>query len=313
MRPERPRLTVQTWVRSHQGMITARDANRLEIPGDTIQAMVESEFLERTGRGIYRSRAWPERDRQRAIGLCLAHPGLMLSHTSAGQEWQMRRMADRRLHVLCRHASSPMISGVVVHRCRSIDPVDIVEFDDGVLMTSPPRTVFDSSSIIGLDATISVIEQLIDEFCTFDTLEDTVRRLYHPRRPGSQVMRAALASRPPWRAAMQSGAEERVLAAMSAAGLPTPVTQCPITLRSGHTIRVDFGWPEWQVAVEVDDPFWHDFLEARRRDKRRDLQSAAVGWVTARVPTTDRGEELTARLDDLRALLEVRGWRPLAA
>lgn len=308
MRPDRPRLAVQQFSRTHGGIITSRDAAAMGIPSDTIQAMVTSEFLERQARGIYRPRSVPVDDRQHLIGMCLAHPGLLISHTTAGRLWGLRKMPEDGLHVLCPHGSSPTVEGATVHRCRQIDPVDIVPFDDGLVMTSPPRTVFDASWLIGVDATVSAIEHLVGEHCTFETVEDTYRRLHHPRRPGSQTMREALASRPPWRAAMQSGAEERVLAAIASIGLPTPVTQCPIPVASGRPIHADFGWPEWCVALEVDDPYWHDFLEERERDKRRDLRAAAVGWVTCRLPTTDRGHALDATLREVGAVLRVRGW-----
>ena len=72
-------------------------------------------------------------------------------------------MTDPRIHVLVPHGRSPEMEGVVVHRCRRIDPVDIVERADGIRLTSPPRTIFDSADMIGADATASVLEQLLNE------------------------------------------------------------------------------------------------------------------------------------------------------
>src|SRR5262245_51910867 len=126
-----PRLLLQEFMRSRHGIVTARDASALGIGRGTMQSLVEARFLEQVGRGIYRSGAWPEMERQLVIGLCGSHPGLAVSHTSAGREWGYRGMADRRLHLLCPHGCSPDIRDAIVHRCRRIDPVDLVEFGDG--------------------------------------------------------------------------------------------------------------------------------------------------------------------------------------
>lgn len=307
------RRTTQRFVSAHAGLISRRAALIAGVSPSTIRSLVRSDVLVPAGRGIYRSAAWPETERQRGLGLCLVHPTVMLSHTAAGRDWGYRGMIDHRLHVLCPHGSSPQLRypDMVVHRCRRIDAVDVVEREDGLRLTSPPRTIFDASFVIGVEATVSVIEQAISDFgLTLGTLQDTCIRLFHPRRPGSLTMQAALNSRPPWREAMQSGAEVQMLQALERSGFPQPVTQCPVTLRSGRVIHLDFGWPDWEVGVEVDHPFWHDFESARRRDKRRDLESAAVGWITGRISTSDIGPGHVAGLDELRAVLLRRGWRP---
>ena len=78
----------------------------------------------------------------------------------------------------------PEMEGVVVHRCRRIDPVDVVERPDGIRLTSPPRTLFDSADMIGSESTASVLEQLLNEQrVTFGTISDTVQRLLSPAPP----------------------------------------------------------------------------------------------------------------------------------
>ena len=303
------RARVQRWMAAHEGIITARDAGGLGLVPSTLQSMVESGFVDRVERGVFRSGAWPPRERQQLIALCRQHPRLLISHTTALRSWGFRGITDQRLHVLVPHSSTPTASDAVVHRCRRVDEIDAVEMADGVRLTSPPRSVFDAAALLSGDATNAAIEHLLAHHCTFGTLEDTFRRLYHPRRPGGPEIRRALASRPRWRSAMHSKAEARVLEAIAVAGLPTPVPQFAIRLRTGRDVHVDFGWPDVQVALEVDDPHWHDFLEGRRRDKRRDIETAAVGWLTCRLPTTERGAELDARLADVAWVLRSRGWR----
>ena len=95
--------------------------------------------------------------------VCARNPAAMIGFTTAGQLWTYRRMTDPRIHVLVPHGRSPEMEGVVVHRCRRIDPVDIVQRADGIRLTSPPRTLFDSADMIGAEATASVLEQILNE------------------------------------------------------------------------------------------------------------------------------------------------------
>jgi len=236
----------------------------------------------------------------------------MVGFTTAGRLWKYRKLGEFGVHLLVPHGCSPEMDGVVVHRCRRIDPVDIVERQDGIRLTSPPRTLFDSADMLGLSAARSVLEQMLHEkMCTLPTVLDTYRRLAHPNRPGSRTMAAVLASRPLWRDALQSHLEQLVLESIERHGLPTPVTQCPIALPSGRTIHTDFGWPDWRVGLEVDDPAWHDGAENRRNDNWRDRQAAAGGWAVARIARLDVEGPLDDAIQDIAAILELRR-RPAA-
>ena len=75
----------------------------------------------------------------------------VLAFITAARLWKARRLPrDERIHVLVPHGRSPRLSGVVVHRCRAIAPVDITTRDDGLRLTSPPRTLFDIADVLGV-------------------------------------------------------------------------------------------------------------------------------------------------------------------
>ena len=193
-------------------------------------------------------------------------------------------MTDPQIHVLVPHGASPEMEGVVVHRCRRIDPVDIVQRTDGIRLASPPRTIFDCADMIGSDATASVLEQLLNEqSLTFGTITDTVQRLYHPRRPGSRTILAVIRSRPAWREALQSDLEFKVLQEMSRQGLESPVPQFRVRPPGyDNDIRIDFAWPSVKLAIEVDHPAWHAGGFNSHTDKGRDRKLTAIGWTTSR-------------------------------
>jgi hypothetical protein len=195
----------------------------------------------------------------------------------------------------------------VVHRTRRIDKVDVVDRADGIRLTSPPRTLFDAADMLGFSASRSVLEQVLHEgTCTLGTVTDTFARLAHPHRPGTRTMAEVIASRPPWRTALQSGLELRVLEEIERQALPMPIAQCPVELPTGVTIHLDFGWPEWKVGLEVDDPAWHAGVERHHRDLHRDRKASVVGWSVPRVSRIDVEGSLRDAVNDIALILRNR-------
>jgi len=107
-------------------------------------------------------------------------------------------------------------------------------------------------------------------------------------------------------AGAQSPAESRLRVRFIRAGLPRPVTQFPITLRSGLVVHPDLAWPEYRVAVEYDGT-WHDSPDQFHFDRRRLNQLVAEGWIVLHV-TSRRMRELPAVVDEVRRALRSRGW-----
>ncbi len=306
MTPWRPAL--DHWFQTHLGVISAPQLLQLGCSTRTIHRMVARGELVRTHHGVYRSRQWPSSREQEMVALCAMNPHLVIAFTTACILWGCRKVVDHRIHVLAPHPVSPDLAGVVVHRCRRIDPVDIVERPDGIRLTSPPRTLFDSADMLGLSAARSVMEQMLNEQrFTLGTMVDTYQRLTHPNRPGSRTTLEVLASRPTWRRALQSDLEQRVLEEFERQGLPIAVAQCPVQLPTGRTIHLDFGWPQWQVGVEVDDPAWHEGFEERHRDMHRDRKATTIGWLVPRISKIDVNGALADAVNDVAVILRRRG------
>jgi hypothetical protein len=298
------RQEANAWLSTHLGIITAAKLEQLGCSPRNVLKMVERGELAPMFAGVFRSSQWPCGREQVLGAVCARNRAAIIGFTTAGQLWSMRRMADPLIRVLIPHGRSPEMSGVVVHRCRRIDPVDIVERPDGIRLTSPPRTLFDSADMIGADAAASVLEQLLNEHrMTFGTITDTVQRLYHPRRPGSTTILSVLGSRPAWRAALQSDLEVRVLAEIARQHLPVPLTQYRVSLGAADAIAIDFAWPECKLAVEVDHPTWHAGAADSHADKRRDRKLAALGWTSTRITDVDVHTGLPEAVADIGRIL----------
>ena len=299
------RRSMDAWFSTHLGIISVAKLVEFGCGERNIAQMVERKELVTMMPGVFRSAQWPSNREQILAAVCARNLAAMIGFTTAGQEWDLRRMIDPRVHVLVPHGRSPEMEGVVVHRCRRIDPVDIVQRPDGIRLSSPPRTIFDSADMIGAEATASVLEQLLNERkVTFGTISDTVQRLYHPLRPGARTMLAVVRSRPAWQAALQSDLEVKVLEEVSRQSLPEPATQFPMRLPGrDRDIAIDFAWPALQLAVEVDHPAWHDGATDSHADKGRDRKLATIGWTSARITDIDVNGGLREAVADIGQIL----------
>lgn len=299
---------VQQWLQDHSGIVPIAEMMRAGCTRREAYRLASSPDFEIVMPGILRSRHWPLGERQLMVAACARNPRAVVGLTTAAREWSFRGLrAEAGVHLLVPHGCSPALPGVVVHRCRRIDPVDIVRRRDGVRLTNPSRTMFDCADLLGIQRTSSILEQLInDGRGTFTTHAATATRLSSARRPGSRTMRAVIDSRPPWRAAIQSELELMVLREIERQGLPRPEVQYTFVLPTGERIRFDFAWPRHKAVLEVDHPYWHAGTEPSHKDKRRDLKMATVGWQTVRVTDLDVRGGLATSIADVASVLALR-------
>lgn len=310
-----PRLDeLNRWMRDHRGVVTRARLLTMGFGSSSITQLMRSGRLRPIMSGTYVSAAVEVQRLQILTAVCQRYPEVAIGFTTAGSELGFRKMVDPLIHVLTPHSLTPEIPGVVVHRSRRIDPVDIsFERRDGVRLTSPPRTLFDCASLLGEDECASAIEQAIaDRRCTMETLFSTMARLRHPRRPGSTRFESVLLSRPVLRGAARSELERVVRAAIRRAGLPEPIVNMWVDL-AGGPVQIDLAWPDFMVALEVDHPFWHDREAEAARDKRRDMKLAALGWLPQRLSQIAVEKRLDEAMADLREILILRGWVPGSA
>jgi very-short-patch-repair endonuclease len=293
--------------RTHLGVGSTDDLLAVGMSRATVTRWAADERLVRMLPGVFRSPQYEPGFEQWCAAICAAHPLAVVAFTSAALLWRFRSVRRNGIHVLTPHPLNLDIPDATVHRTRRIDAVDVVQRPDGIRLTSPPRTLFDSADMLGFDATRSILEQMLHEgFCTLDTVVDTYQRLAHPHRPGTRILGEVIASKPKWQRALQSDLERRVLDEIRRQGLPEPIAQCPVLLPTGQTIHLDFGWPEWRVGIEVDDPAWHAGAASSHRDGFRDRKASTVGWAVSRVSRIDIESGLSDAMRDVVIIIERR-------
>ena len=276
---------MHAWLQGHVGIVPIAKLVDWGCERRTAYRLVDRGEFDVIMPGILRSTHWPLGRSQLMMAACWRNARAVICFLTAAKEWPFRGVQDHgQVHVMVPSGCSPTLPGVTVHRSDRIDRVDVVSRADGIRLTSPTRTLFDCADALGVDKSVSILEQLIDDGRgTFVTHAATLSRLAGRNRAGTRTMQHVIASRPAWRAAMQSELEVLVLAEIERQGLPRPEVQHRVRLSDGLNIRFDFAWPGKMAGLEVDHPFWHAGTTSSHRDKHRDLSATADGWLTMRI------------------------------
>jgi len=294
------------WYTLHAGVVPMSQLVEFGFTERNVYRMVERNELIILQPGVFQSSQYPTGDLQRRIAACMRNEHVMIARLTAARTWSFRSLPkDRMLHVLVPHGHSPLLRDVVVHRSRAIDPVDIVEFSNGLRVTSPPRTLYDIAGGIGDVSTTSIMEQLIFQGGgTITTHTNTFVRLARADPVSTAVIARVIASKRKWSGALQSDLEAKVLAEILRQGLPRPTAQHTITVDDGnHRIIFDFAWPDRHVGLEVDHPFWHAGVEQTHSDKWRDRKAGVEGWFTSRVTSLDVDGGLKTAIADVAKIV----------
>jgi very-short-patch-repair endonuclease len=69
-------------------------------------------------------------------------------------------------------------------------------------------------------------------------------------------------------------------------------------------VVIDFAWPTFKLAVEVDHPAWHDGELDSHADKGRDRKLTTIGWTSTRITAIDVNGGLREAVADIGQILE---------
>jgi very-short-patch-repair endonuclease len=206
-------------------------------------------------------------------------PEAVLSHWSAAALWMIRPNSRSRIDVSAPHRSR---SSKAIHRHVSELPSDERVVEEGIPVTSVPRTIFDLAATEDVDTAVAMLREaeyreLSDRLSLWDLLER------YPGKRGSRKVRVALErlkEEPAGR--KHSPLEERFSSFLRRHRLPLP--------RYNHWIRagdkryqVDCHWPGTKEIVELDGWAGHKGRVAFREDKARDRRLTAAGYAVTHI------------------------------
>jgi very-short-patch-repair endonuclease len=255
--------------------------------------------LHRLGAGVYAVGHTAINQRARWMAAVLAcGDGAVLSHWSAAALWLIRPSSKARVDVTVRHSSR---STYLIHRHISAVPADELTEEEGIPVTTGPRTVLDLAAIASVDVVESLLRE--SEFRRLYgrlSLRDLVKR--YPGRRGVRRARAALERLEAEHGYRRSPLEERFASFLRRHRLPTPRFNDWIAI-GGRRFQVDCHWPGSGQIVELDGWQAHGTRSAFREDRTRDRVLRVAGYSVTRITWSELDDEPEVVAADLRALL----------
>jgi very-short-patch-repair endonuclease len=282
------------------GVVGRDQLIRLGFEEGAIARRVAMGRLQEVRRGVYA----PGRRRLSREGWWMAAvlasgPDAVLSHWSAAALWMIRPNSRSVVDV-----TDPVKSRTWdgIRRHHKALPLDEVAVEEGIPVTTVPRTIFD----LAATEQPEVIESLIREMEFLElrdplSLRDLVRR--YPRRRGVARVRLALdriKDEPEGR--RRRGLEERFAPFLRDRDLQLPRFNDPI-LVAGQRYVVDCHWPDVKEIVELDGWQGHKTRTAFREDRARDRKLRVAGYHVTRLTWNQLEDEPEAVAADLRSLL----------
>lgn len=153
----------------------------------------------------------------------------------------------------------------------------------GCLVTSPSRTAWDLARRLPLVDAVVVVDALARRG-GFDPAELLARGSTARGARGIRALQHVVELADP---RAESVMESRLRLLLVLAGLPAPEVQYPVLDSHGFVVaRLDLAYPQAKLAVEYDGG-QHFTDRHSRRDRRRDLDVADLGWHTMRFTFDD--------------------------
>lgn len=228
-------------------------------------------------------------------------PGAVLSHRSAAALWGIRPTSRTTIDVTVPHDTR---SSKLIRRHVSVLPEDEQTMEDGIPVTTVPRTIFDLAANEPLDVVKALLReaefrQLHDRLSLWDLVER------YPGRRGIRKVKAALeALKDEPVDERKSRFEERFAPFLGRHRLPRPRFNDWI-LVGDKRFQVDCLWPEQRQIVELDGWQGHKTRTAFREDRARDRRLRVAGYGVTRLTWNQLEDEPETIAADLRVLLEI--------
>jgi very-short-patch-repair endonuclease len=189
--------------------------------------------------------------------------------------WRIEGLRERRVELWVPAPRNPRHELVAVHRGRRIDRADRTR-RNAVPITTPVRTLIDVSARMEDDRLLAEMESLfLRELMTPERLEKRLGALRSSGRPGAGRLERLLEAR--GGAPLESRLEAKVWLALRRSNVRAPVRQYWVAAPGGR-YRLDFAWPDCQVALECDGWAQHGTRLAFGKDRARLSDLVSLGW-----------------------------------
>ena len=274
----------------HQsGLITSDQASALGATRHQLHKRVEDGRLVHVAPRVYALAGMPITEQVRLRAALLEASGRSaVSHSTAAAHWGLDGFTSAPFHITrLRDGTFEPTSLSTVHTTRRLPDSHLVDAD-GLLVTTPARTLFYLAAHVGFDR----LERLIDaclhrRLTTPVLLHRTLHELSGKGQRGIAAMRTILAARPPGYVPAESGLETRVAQLLSESFLTEFRRQVEIRDARGFVARVDFLHATRQLILEIDSDLHHTSISDTRADARRQARLESLGYLVVRLREHD--------------------------
>lgn len=278
------------------GVVTRPQLISIGFSSDMIDRRIEAGLLRPLHRGVYLVGPVTPPLAQEIAAVLACGERAYLSHRSAAKVWSLTPyLPNPRTAEVTVIARDPRPPGIRVHRARSLKPDEITTYKR-IPITTPARTFLDlAPELTPRQLERSYAEGLRRRLIRPAAVAALVDR--HPGRRGIAAVRSVLETDP---AFTRSEAEERFLALIRQADLPTPEVNATL-----GPYEIDFLWRNERLAVEVDSWRYHSDRKAFEDDHRRGADLAAWGFRVSRVTWRQMADNPVAVIARIAAALAV--------
>lgn len=278
------------------GVISRSQLIAAGIAGSSIDRWVRSGRLHCLFRGVF-AVGLPTVSREgRWMAAVLAcGDGGGLFGPSAGELHGLLKPAGYGLHVVLPRHQKRSPTGLIVHRPRDLDPIDLSR-RRGIPTTTATRTLFDLASSLTANALRDAFDQAV-----------YLHLLNRPRlhvlltgatgRRGLGTLRTLLTEAPLPLSETRSKLERLILRICRAHNLPIPAVNVPLL---GY--EVDFLWPAARFVIEADGGQHRG--PQRDNDNERDVACGRAGLLVRRYSGEALEDEPAVGAEILEILLE---------
>jgi hypothetical protein len=283
------------------GLVTRLQAWNAGVSGRQVDALLARNLLIPVYRGVFRDPAVVSSDDQIALAAVLACvPNAVVSHRLAVAQWGMRNF-----QCALKEVTSPglrRVPGIVSHR--SIRPPDQTVLR-GVPITTPARTILDVSTVVGA----RLVGRWIATWTSTGvlSLDDLQAQMESVKgHAGPPTVREALSGLTIVPGA-DSPAEALLGLVLTESGLPPLTLHHVVTLASGLVFELDWSYPEWRIALEMDGYGVHlRSLDAFEHDRFRRNELEIEGWTIMNFTKRQVERQPKSVVGQVRRLLEGR-------
>jgi hypothetical protein len=288
------------------GVVSRGQLERLGFGTNAIQRRLDGGRLHSIHPAVYAVGHLALTPRSRWMAAVLAcGPGAVLSHRTAAALWGIRDSGSGKIDVTVPRKSRSTDS---IRRHFSRIPADECTVEDGILVTSPMRTVLDLGAVAKSHSVEAALRE--SEYRQLrGTLSLPALLARHPRHRGARAAKAALEQmRADPGGHFRSPLEELFLPFLDRYRLPRPRVNAAVHIPASRheperRYEVDCLWPEQSHIVELDGFESHGQRQTWEDDKARDRRLMVAGYGVTRVTKRQLLGEQGALAADLTSML----------